>query len=89
MAEIKIAPLGGNTFRVEVAEGDSVSRHEVQITAETLERLGWSGSLEELLRRSFDFLLSREPKESILAVFELSEISRYFPQFDSVIVPDQ
>ncbi len=34
-----------------------------------------------LVRRSFDFLLAREPKESILASFGLSTIERYFPEY--------
>ncbi len=34
-----------------------------------------------LVRRSFEFLLEREPKESILSSFGLSMIERYFPEY--------
>jgi hypothetical protein len=40
---------------------------------------------EELIQKSFQFLLEREPKESILSRFDLSVISRYFPEFEREI----
>jgi hypothetical protein len=40
---------------------------------------------EELVRRSFEFLLEREPKESILTRFDLSVIGRYFPEYEKEI----
>ena len=39
----------------------------------------------ELVRRSFEFLLAREPKESILRSFGLSVIGRYFPEYEREI----
>lgn len=85
MSEYSITPLGGRTFQVKVTDGDSQSTHEVTVDEDTVTSLAWEGSLEELIRRSFDFLLQREPKESILSAFELSEISRYFPQYTEEI----
>ncbi len=37
---------------------------------------------EDLIRRSFEFLLAREQKESILKKFDLPEIYNYFPEFE-------
>jgi hypothetical protein len=34
-----------------------------------------------LVRASFEFLLDREPKESILPQFDLPTIERYFPDY--------
>lgn len=47
----------------------------------------WGGGdgqpeVEDLVRRSFEFLLEREPPESILGSFDLSVIGRYFPEYD-------
>lgn len=42
-------------------------------------------AVQELVRRSFDFLLEREPPESILRTFDLAVIERYFPEYDSAI----
>jgi hypothetical protein len=85
MADIQLAPLGNNRFRVQVVEEESSTTHEVEISSETLDRLGWEGSLEALIRRSFEFMLDREPKESILEELELSMISRYFPDYEEQI----
>jgi hypothetical protein len=82
MAQLSIAPLGDGKFRVNVSEGGSKTSHEVAVRPEVVTALGWTGTLEELIRRSFDFLLAREPKESIMRSFDLSVISRYFPEYD-------
>ena len=37
---------------------------------------------EELIKKSFEFLLEREPKESILSRFNLRIINQYFPKFE-------
>jgi len=38
--------------------------------------------LEEYVKKSFEFLLEREPKESILRQFDITKISYYFPEFE-------
>jgi hypothetical protein len=38
--------------------------------------------VEDLVARSFEFLLQREPPGSILSTFDLSVIQRYFPEYD-------
>lgn len=40
---------------------------------------------EELIRKSFEFLLQRESKESILSKFNLKVINKYFPEFEKEI----
>jgi len=40
---------------------------------------------EELVKKSFEFLLAREPKESILRSFNLKIISNYFPEYEKEI----
>ena len=40
---------------------------------------------DELVRRSFEFLLAREPKESILREFELPVIQKYFPEYENAM----
>jgi hypothetical protein len=41
--------------------------------------------VERLLYETFDFLLEREPKESILRSFDLSVVSQYFPDYEHEI----
>ena len=73
-------------FDVLVREGSSETRHRVELARLDLERLAGKGeSPQDLVRRCFDFLLAREPKESILREFDVSVISRYFPEFEDEI----
>lgn len=86
MADIRVQPAGSNAFTVRVLDGGSETTHRVTVTPSDFQRLGEGyGSPEELLRACFDFLLAREPKESILREFEVTVISRYFPEFESEI----
>ena len=70
-------------FEVTVAEGGGESRHRVTLAADHHQRLCADKSPEECLEAAFRFLLDREPKEAILGKFDVSVISRYFPEFDS------
>lgn len=40
---------------------------------------------EELVKKSFEFLLEREGPESILPEFDLKLINKYFPEYEEVI----
>ncbi|MBE04239.1 MAG: hypothetical protein CMD67_03770 [Gammaproteobacteria bacterium] len=40
---------------------------------------------EVLVKYSFEFLLDREPNTSILRSFEISEISRYFSEYEDKV----
>ncbi|MGB4812724.1 MAG: hypothetical protein WBP13_09655 [Methylophilaceae bacterium] len=42
-------------------------------------------SVEKLLEKSFEFLLERESNTSILRSFELSDISKYFAEYEREI----
>jgi hypothetical protein len=76
----------GYQFEVTVQEGGSQSRHSVTLKKTDYERLtGEETSPEDLVTESFRFLLEREPKESILSSFDLTVISRYFPEYDREI----
>ncbi len=86
MADLRVQPAGNNAFTVRVSEGGSETTHRVTVPPEDFQRLGGGyGSPEELLRASFEFLLAREPRESILREFEITVISRYFPEFETEI----
>jgi len=51
-----------------------VTHHLVHVRPADLQRWGHERNPEELVRRSFEFLLQREPKESILREFDLAVI---------------
>ena len=77
---------GGWECRVIVSDRNSQAVHLVTVEKAYLARLTESPiSVEILVQRSFEFLLKREPKESILRKFNLSVISRYFPEYEREI----
>ena len=85
-AKIEIEKTGNLEFRVRVVEKGSESTHLVSMRQADYTRLtGGKIEPEELVRRSFEFLLEREPKESILSRFDLPVIGRYFPEFEREI----
>ena len=70
-------------FEVVVREGEGETRHNVTMSREMCERLtAGKHAPERCLEATFRFLLDREPKESILRRFDVTVISRYFPEFE-------
>lgn len=88
MPEIRVQETAADAdrwvFAVRVG-GDSGTRHEVIVPKAYAAKLGGGADAKGLVRRSFLFLLEREPKESILPRFELPVIGRYFPEYEDVI----
>ena len=73
-------------FQVTVKEGGGETRHRVTLRKADYERLsGGEVSPEALVTESSRFLLEREPKESILRSFDITVISRYFPEYEREI----
>jgi hypothetical protein len=78
----------GWTCRVDIVGESSATGHRVSLATADLERLDpGAGDPTDLVRRSFAFLLEREPKESILRSFDLTVIGSYFPDWERRIRP--
>ncbi|MDQ6879433.1 MAG: hypothetical protein M3082_17405 [Candidatus Dormibacteraeota bacterium] len=76
----------GWTCQVMIAEGGRpVSVHHVTVSTSDVEKLSPGSSVEELVKRSFEYLLEREPPQSILPRFSLQDIERYFPDYPATI----
>lgn len=83
---IEVKKIRENEFEVTVEERGSRTRHIVALDSGYYEKLtGKKISKEELIKRSFKFLLKRESKESILSRFNLKIIARYFPEYEAII----
>jgi len=80
---------GGWTCDVAMHGRSVETHHQVTVSRADLERLE-PGATDpaEVVRRSFEFLLEREPPESILRSFDLTVIGRYFPDYERVIHRD-
>jgi hypothetical protein len=83
---IEVKKKSSKEFLVRVSEKDSRTEHAVTLDDGYHESLT-KGKItkEELIKRSFEFLLERESKESILSKFDLRIISNYFPEFEAKI----
>jgi hypothetical protein len=88
MIDLRLEAEGpdGWAYLVRVAEGAGQTEHRVRLAEPDYQRLtAGKISPDVLLQWTFEFLLAREPKESILRQFDLAVVSRYFPDFESVI----
>ncbi len=85
MATILVKPIDDGTFEVMVQDRSSTT-HLVSVDPDYAAKLaGGKVATEELVKRSFEFLLEREPNTSILRRFDLPVIGRYFPEYERVI----
>jgi hypothetical protein len=75
---------------VTVTDHGSSRDYEVGVSAAELAHFA-PGAADpgQLVRRSFEFLLAREPKESILPSFGLSTIARYFPEYEHAMAGER
>lgn len=78
---IQVEKIEGDDFKVRVEDKD----YRVTLDDNYYDELDGKMSKESLIRESFEFLLEREPKESILSKFNLKEINNYFPEFEEEI----
>jgi hypothetical protein len=77
--KVTVAHAGGDTYDVRI---DERTRHAVTVPPAALERVQRDGeSVESAVERVMQFLLRREPPESILSRFTFDDVARYFPEF--------
>jgi hypothetical protein len=88
MIEVKQTGAGDPmTFDVRIREGGGETRHAVTLSRGDAERLCAGAAPADCVAAAVRFLLDREPKEAILARFDLTVIGRYFPGFEAAL-PD-
>lgn len=88
MAEITIHKISDALFEVTV-RANSTTTHQVSVQPSyALKLTSGKITIELLLKKSFEFLLAREPNTSILRSFDLSVIARYFPEYEREISRD-
>jgi len=83
---IEVKRKSEQEFVVTIKERGVRTEHVVTLDDEYYQHLT-DGEMarEELIEMSFEFLLEREPKESILSRFNLRIINNYFPEFEKEI----
>lgn len=82
---INVEKIDERTFNVTV-EKRATTTHKVTVDPAYHKKLtGGQVPAEELVRKSFEFLLERESNTSILSSFDLPVIGRYFPEYETTI----
>lgn len=82
--DITVEKIGNKpdyVFQVQVDDMNSSSRHIVNMSYDFYSNLNTKMDPKEIIKWSFEFLLQKEPKESILSEFDVTVISKYFPEY--------
>lgn len=85
MAEVDVQHLDGDRFAVTIEEKGAKSVHEVTASEKQAGLLCDGCEPAKLVEASMQFLLDREPKESIMRQFDLDVIARFFPEYPTSI----
>jgi len=93
MPEIKIERISEDNsksvYKVQIIEDKSTSAHTVEVANDYYKKItGGKITSEDLVIKSFKFLLQREPKEMIMGKFDLPTIGRYFPEYEQRIMEE-
>jgi hypothetical protein len=82
VTDIAITPLDAGSYGVQVTEGDVTTSYKVRVPNELFDDLDLRDiEPATIVRKSFEFLLEREPATSILSEFSLTDIARYFSEY--------
>jgi hypothetical protein len=83
---IQVSKKSDQEFVVTIKEKETQTEHLVTLDDKYYQNLT-NGEIpkEDLVKKSFVFLLQREPKESILSKFDLRIIKNYFPEYEEKI----
>ena len=84
MAQITVEPADDG-FQVRVVEGSTSTIHHVTVSREDANRFGDGEPARSVVEASVRFLLTKEPKESIMSRFDISIIPSYFPDSETRI----
>lgn len=82
---ITVKKIDDTTFDVTVSQRTTTT-HRVTVDPGYYQKLtGGKVPVEQLVEKSFEFLLARESNTSILGRFDLPVIGRYFPEYERTI----
>src|SRR5919197_2966915 len=89
---VTLPPLDDNSWRydVKITESDgsgSKTTHQVTMNKDYYMNLTERGRIipEEFIKKSFEFLLDKESKDSILQQIDIAMINDYFPEYEKKI----
>jgi len=80
IVDVTVREDAGGWIADVTVRGERATTHRVRVSRDEHARYG-DGDVSDLVRRSFAFLLAREPNTSILREFSLGTIEQYFPDY--------
>jgi hypothetical protein len=81
---LTITQIDKDTFEV-VVQSDTTTRHVVKVSDQALTEFTFNKrSKEQFVKKSFLFLLKKEPNTSIEGDFHIGEIENFFPEFRNI-----
>jgi hypothetical protein len=83
MQDIQVTKIDEVHYEVTVNGKTSTTHHVTVQDAYATKLTNNQISKEALVKKSFEFLLERESNTSILRHFDLTVISRYFPEYET------
>ena len=85
---LKITKIDKDTFEV-VVQNTTTTQHIVKVGDKILTEFTFNQlSKEQFLKKSFLFLLRKEPNTSIQGDFNIEEIENFFPEFRNIYKVD-
>ncbi len=90
MAEVNVESTGGGdgdklSFHVTLKD-EKTTEHDVTVSQSDFERLRKGDEQpEQFIERCIRYLREREPQDIILKSFDVTEINKYFPEFEQEI----
>mgnify|MGYP001310434355 CR=1 FL=1 len=85
---LKITKINKDTFEV-VVQSTTTTQHIVKVSDKVLTEFTFNQlSKEQFLKKSFLFLLRKEPNTSIEGDFNIEEIENFFPEFRNIYKVD-
>lgn len=84
MTEIKVKTRSSNMgwhFKVTVSDEKGPAFYDVTMDKDFVTRIGSNIDPEKIIKKTFEFLLEKEPKEKILTEFDVAVVSHYFPDY--------
>jgi hypothetical protein len=81
---LNITQIDKDTFKV-VVRGETITSHVVKVSNQALTEFTFDKmSKEQFVKKSFLFLLKKEPNTSIQGDFHIEEIENFFPGFRNI-----
>lgn len=77
---------GGWEFIVAIGDDEETLDFNISLDEDYYNEItGKQISPDELIKKSFEYLLRRESKHTILKSFNLRQIAKYFPDFEEMV----